>query len=416
MSDTPSLVTVGLERIDPERLALVLQESGWKVAGQRSGMYVRLRPPEEERYSVLVPLDREAPDYGESMRAALADIDRLVAQDISTSNIPARLIVEPSDSFRFRAESAAPIGLIAWTQGERLITSARKVLVAGSKTHIEHLKYYGNRLGQFANRYLDTVLMGQTAPGSYVVTAFAPASGFVPLSVSSIGTPPMFELDSDITSTRSIGLSVMRAAEATKEAVEHYRERGSLSGFEELVSSGVSYEMTVALSGLVEGSDGADISVEWDPELEPPADRPSTHIEILPSDLDVLTRASSHLAASAAPPQRVTIMGRVHLLTQREAGGPGVIGIENLSPDRPKKLRVHLTDEDYHRALRAHDDNRAVLVEGQMEREGNIYWVYDGRLLEVLAPVEEIRNQIQARSVEQIPGQMELDVDEFGSE
>jgi hypothetical protein len=361
-------------------------------------------------------LDREAPDYGGSMRAALADIDRLVAQDTLTSNIPARLIVEPSDNFRFRADSAAPIGLIAWMQGERLITSARKVLSAGAKTHIEHQSYYGNRFGQFANRYLDTVLMGQTAPGSYVVTAFAPAAGFVPLSVSRIGTPPLFELDSDITSTRAIGLSVMRAAEATKEAVEHYRERGSLSGFEELVSSGVSYEMTVALSGLVEGSDGADISVEWDPALEPSADGPSTRVEIQPSDLEVLTRASSHLAANVAPPRRVTFMGRVHLLTQREAGGPGVIGIENLSPDKPKKLRVHLSDEDYHRVLRAHDENRAVLVEGQMEREGNIYWVYDGRLVDVLAPVEEIRNEIQARSVEQIPGQMELDVDESGSE
>ena len=416
MSDALSLVNVGLERIDPERLALILEDSGWNVAGRRSGMYVRLRPPGQERYSVLIPLDREAPDYSGSMRAALTDIDRLVAHDTLTSNIPARLIVEPSDSFRFRAESSAPIGLIAWTQGERLITSARKVLAAGAKTHIERQSYYGNRFGQFANRYLDTVLMGQTAPGSYVVTAFAPATGFVPLSVSSIGTPPMFELDSDITSTRAIGLSVMRAAEATKEAVEHYRERDSLSGFEELVSSGVSYEMTVALSGLVEGSDGADISVEWDPALEPPTDSPSSRIEIQPSDLDVLTRASSHLASNVAPPQRVTIMGRVHLLTQREAGGPGVIGIENLSPDKPKKLRVHLSDEDYHRALRAHDENRAVLVEGQMEREANIYWVYDGRLVEVLAPVEEIRNEIQARSVEQIPGQIEFDVDESASE
>ncbi len=406
------------ESVDPDRLGLLLQESGWQVVGQRAGAYVRLAPPHEDRTSVLVPLDRGAPEFRASMQSALAHIQDLVARDVGTSNISARLTAEPADGFRFRAESAAPRGLIAWTHGERLIESGRRILTAGAKTHIEHLRYYGNRFWQFAGRYLDTVLMGQTVPGSYVVTAFVPAAGSVPLTQSQPGFEQvdLFGSDLEMASTRAIGLSVMTAAAATEEAVEHYRRVGSLSAFEALVPQGVSYEMTSALRSLVEGSDGADISVDWDPavaSVEPGI----SHVQFRPSDFDVLTKGADQLAASAAVPEQVAVMGRVHLLTRREAGGPGVIGVENLAAEKPKRVRVHLGDKDYHRALRAHDEDRAVIVEGRMEREGNIHWIYDGRLVDVLAPIEEIRAEAAKRTVEDIPGQLELGdrTDEFGA-
>ena len=415
MSESPSFPIGVPERIDPERLSLVLQESGWKVAGKRSGVYVRLSPPAEDSYSVLVPLDRTAPEYSSVMRSALVDISRLATRDVWGSDVAARLAVEPADSFRFRAETAAPTGLISWNRGEQLILSSRRILSAGAKTYIDHLKYYGNRFGQFANRYLDSVLMGQTAPGSYVVTAYTPASGFIPVSGTTHETPALLDslrTQTDMASTRGIGLSVITAAEATKEAIEHYRNRASLAAFDELVERGVSYEMTVALGAFVEGSDGADMTVEWDPVLEPPSIAHPTHVELNPSDFEVLSKASNHLASNIADVHQVTVMGRVHLLTQRESGGPGVIGIENLSSNKPKKLRVHLADEQYHRALRAHDEDRAVVVEGQLEREGNINWLYNGSLVGVLAHVEEIKEELKAQPFDEVPGQSEFEVND----
>jgi hypothetical protein len=411
MSETPFFVGLGPERVNPERLRLVLQESGWKIAGQRTGAYVRLRPPQEGEHSVLVPMDRAAPEYLASMRAALADIRRLAIGETWAANVSARLVVEPSDNFKFRAETAAPVGLIPWSQGEQLITSARRILASGAKTYIEHLKYYGNRFGQFANRYLDTVLMGQTAPGSYIVTAFTPANGVIPVSAAHANEQPLFQLASDVASTRSIGISVLSAAAASREAVDHYRANGSLAAFEELVPSGISYEMTAALSQLIADSDGADISVEWDPELEPPGNVPASRIEFRPSDAEVLSRASMQLVTDVEPPTTISVMGRVHLLTQREAGGPGVVGIENLSTAKPKKLRVHLSDQDYHLALHAHDLNQAVVIEGRMEREGNIHWVYDGRLVSVVGTVDEIATEIRRSPIPDDPNQLSFDDD-----
>src|SRR5262249_19050021 len=104
----------------------------------------------------------------------------------------------------------------------------------------------------------------------------------------------------------------------------------------------------------------------------------------------------------------VTVMGGVHLLARSEADGPGVVGIENLSSDKPKKLRVHLNDEDYHLAIKAHERNEAVVIQGQMEREGNIHWVYNGRLVSILGAIEGMKEEIEKQSLENLPGQMKL--------
>lgn len=46
-----------------------------------------------------------------------------------------------------------------------------------------------------------------------------------------------------------------------------------------------------------------------------------------------------------------------------------------------RKLRVRLDEDDYHRALQAHDEGRGVTVVGDLEREGNISWLYNARIL-----------------------------------
>ena len=223
-------------RLDPERLALLLLEAGWRVAGQREGAYVRLAPPNEQRASVIVPLDRSAPEFDQAMSEALSDVERLVSRDVLESNLSGLLNAEPTDGFRFRAESNAPRGLIPWTHGERLIQHARLVLTAGAKAYIEPTGYFGNRFGQFANRYLDTVLMGQTSPGSYIVTAFTPSSALVPLAAGQATRARWyFHISAEAAPARAVGVAAWTAVHATTEAIAHYRETGSLSAFAEMV-------------------------------------------------------------------------------------------------------------------------------------------------------------------------------------
>ncbi|MEU3818016.1 hypothetical protein AB0E74_00125 [Streptomyces sp. NPDC030392] len=386
MTETSSVTLPA--RVDPGKLSSLLEEAGWQRVGGRRGIYSRYSPPKLTdawlNTSLLLPLDEEAPEFYDAMRSALLQLSQ--DRDFWIRSVYPRLIVDASDEFRFRKESSAPSGFIAWKSGERLVQSARKTLVAGAKSYMGPGRHFVNRHGRFAHRYLDQVLMGQSAPGSYIITAYAPPNAGVPLS-GSVDTPTLTAPELGLASVRDVSQAVVRAVQATVEALQHYRSSGSLSGFEAGVAKGISYEMTNAILGIAEDSDGADISVEWDPVAPPPVELDS-HFEFQGSDVDPLTKAATKLAADKSS-EVTTLIGRVHLLAKKQAGSPGVFGIESLSPGRVKKVRVRLADEEeYHEAVRAHEEDLALSVCGRLEKEGNLSWLYDATVVRTLGPID----------------------------
>ncbi|MFG3014859.1 hypothetical protein ACGFZB_31410 [Streptomyces cinerochromogenes] len=376
-------------RVDPEKLGALLEDAGWKRVGGRRGIYSRYLPPKVSddwpEFSLMLPLDEEAPEFPETMRLALLQLSQ--DRDFWLRSVYPRLIVEASDEFKFRKESSAPSGFIEWRSGERLVESARRTLLAGAKSYMGPDRHFVNRHGRFAHRYLDQILMGQSAPGSYIITAYAPPNAGVPLSTSS--TAPSIALpELGLASVRDVSQAVVRAVQATIEALDHYRSSGSLSGFEAGVVHGISYEMTNALLGIAENSDGADISVEWDPAIPSP-DELDSRFELQGSDVVPLNKAAMKLASDDSS-RFTTMIGRVHLLAKKQAGSPGVFGIEALASGPAKKVRVRLSDEEeYHEAVRAHEEDLALQVSGRLEKEGNLSWLYDATVLRTLGPISD---------------------------
>jgi hypothetical protein len=396
------------ENVDPVKLTDLLEDIGWTLKGRREGSYNRLAPPIENLFfpgSLLIPLDRTAPEFYDSLHSALLQLSQ--DRDLWTRTLYPRLAVGVSDAFHFRKESSAPSGLIAWDQGEQLIRSARRTLLAGAKSFIAPVRHFSNKFGQFANRYLDNVLMGQTEPGSYIVTAYAPVSTLVSLKGGYANAPDLEY--SNVAQTREISLAVVRAIEATVEALDHYRQHGSLAGFDNGVPRGISYEMTSALAGIASNSDGADISISWNKDDPIESGAITTSFELMGSDAVVLEKAANSLVQDEST-LRITIIGRVHLLSRKEAGGPGVFGIESLTSDGPRKARVRLaSSEDYHEAVRAHDEELALRVSGDWEQSGTLSWLYNAHIVELLGPISEVAPR-RARDFrrEQIEGQGDL--------
>jgi hypothetical protein len=166
------------------------------------------------------------------------------------------------DQVRFRKDVQTVAGAISWPAGEDLVTSARKALVAAAKAQRSRRAYYGNRNSKFAQSYLSSVLMGQTEVGSYVVTALPPVDQSFPEKELSPGSSSLAGVASH--SGRDITERMVSALESTREALDHFFRNSSMAGFDEGIDDGISYEMTQAVKGLLDQSDGADISVEWD--------------------------------------------------------------------------------------------------------------------------------------------------------
>jgi hypothetical protein len=182
--------------------------------------------------------------------------------------------------------------------------------------------------------------------------------------------------------------------EATAEAVEHYRGTASLDGFDAGVSRGVSFELSSALETLARDGDGGDITITWDPGGDLFGDVPESHFVFTPVDAQALARAATYLAAESELITVEAIIGRVHLLTKKQLGGPGVFGLDSIS-GAVKKVRVCLRNpEDYHRAVAAHDDDLILAVSGELERDGNMYWLLNAEILYDVARVEELGERL----------------------
>lgn len=376
--------------VSARRLAYLLDEAGWRRAGGREGAYLRFVPPRGGLYdglgelgSVVVPLDEQAPDFGALWEDALT-----VLRGTPGSALVERVLAAPTDLYCFEKDTAAPRGWIRWDDGMELHKSARLFLSAVAKGAREHLKYFGNRHGQFANRFLDEVMMGQTAVASYVVRAYIPKDAAVPLKAAQdLWAPPSLGIDS-ITG-REVSEAAVRTLEAVKDAIGHYETHQSLAAFSE-PKSPLSYEAVVAIKMLASDSAESEITVSWEGEDVGQQDRRWEFV-FDPTAVPVLERAANALIVTE-PVRRVTALGTVHLLTRADAGGPGVVGITTIGTDAPAhKLRVRLEPEDYHRAVAAHDAGSVVRVSGDLEKEGNLAWLLRARIDTVVpAPDGEV--------------------------
>ncbi|MFI8486221.1 hypothetical protein [Streptomyces rubrogriseus] len=392
--------------VDPNRLRVVLKDLGWQNVGGREGIYARYSPPQnagssQDASSVLIPLDQSAVDYPRLMHSALLQLAQ--RRDFWARSLYPRLALSASDEFRFRKDSSAPSGLISWRSGERLIESARRTLLAGAKYYLGPERHFVNRHGRFASRYLDRVMMGQSAPGSYIVTALAPPDDQVSLKPTA---DSLSSWDPGAIRLRTVNEAVAHAVGATVEALDHYRSSGSLAGFESGVTDGISYEMTNAILGIATNADEADITIEWD-KASPPPTGVDSHFEFRATDVPTLTQAAIRLAEDQKTMQ-ISVTGRVHLLAKKQAGGAGVFGLDSLQSAGPRKVRVRLADdEDYHEAIRAHEEDLAIQVSGRLEKEGNLSWLYDATVIRTLGPLDEYESSRRMRQ-EVSPDQIEM--------
>lgn len=378
---SPSDLVHLVARIQPQRLLTLLRGTGFRDVGYRENSYVRLTHSEDTRTkgtSVIVPLDPTASDFEELMATAL-DLLRTDWPNAWHRSIEPLLGTEAADVFDFRKETSAPRGLIPWNDGRELIESARYTLVAGAKAYLEPARQFSNRFGQFANRYLDQVLMGQSGVGSYIITAMAPITARIPIRKSNDATLGYDGIDE--VSAREISSSVINSLEGASEALDHFKNLGSMTGFEENVNRGVSYELLRALRDISAGSDESDITVKIASaegtlfqDIEPVIHQ----FRFTAIDTPVFERASVQLSS---PPrqekERIAVEGRVHLLTKKEVGAVGVVGVD----DGNHRYRVRLsTDEEYHEAVMAHDEDRNIRVAGELSMEGTLRWLYGATL------------------------------------
>jgi hypothetical protein len=332
-----------------------------------------------------VPLDTTKPDYDELLSDALSSLTALHADAVQ--NVLRALTLRPGDELKFRKHSDTPLGTIRWDRGRSLIEAASDTLVASAKASSDRRPAFRNSNWFIAREFLQSILMGQTEVGSYVVTAYAPPDRqlFERESQKRAGTRPSSH---EIHTGREVVEVMAGALQVTREAIDQFRQSNRVEEFDDTVEHGVSRELAVAVQKLVNESDGASVTVEWSQDFDglllPTGSVRTgvTEVEFSPTDYSVLERVSSRLA-SATDSHHVTVVGSVEVLT-RKVGTVGVVAINVMRGAAAKKIRVRLPVNQYELALEAHRRMEAIKVTGRLERSGNYYWLYDADDVEIV--------------------------------
>jgi hypothetical protein len=379
---TDELTVEELERLRPDSVEQLLVDLGWRLEEDRSSAAIWATA----EASVLVPRDRSYSDYLQRLHEAIA-IVREVDPDGWRVSLPSLFAVR-SDILRFRSDVDTPFdGSMPLMPGVTLIDSIPEVLRAAAKASTStKLRHYANRNHDIAREYLETARLGQTARGSFVVTVISRLPEPPPATEDDVD-PELLPAAPPEPMQRAVNVQLATALGAARDAAATFARTSDFGAFEQAVPQGVSAELCAAAIGMLEA--GGDVEFAFTPTPDVPTSVAINSRVILSREhLGPLHTAHDEFKRTA-PISEVSIRGRVDNLNRPGMKeGRGTVAVKVIGGDTDVNMvRVPLDASEYAKAIDAHRDGRELNVTGRLEREGNLFWLYDPHTVSVGAVI-----------------------------
>lgn len=365
-----------LLEVSPIALSAYAKANGWQKTdpyGDYSDIYVA-----EDRPEIVIPRTRNLGDYA-SVVLRLIEVFTEVAGE-SQLSVYRDLMTADRDLIRVRAGGVS--GGIAVGDAVALVEASRDLLLAATCSLKNPRPLYRAGANQEAADFLRRVRMGQTEPGSFVVTLLTPV---VPPPI-----PPPPDPDWPVAEPceRKVSKRLVEALEATRRSVE-MAVSGDTAAFGEAVRQGVSANLCEALSTLTERFSTVEVGVAWARSF--PADPPSQTVQFDRTAAPIL-QAAARAFRDRAPKEGVEVVGFVHRLHREEEETDGEISLHARIPEsagRMHPITAILEEADYERAVEAHRRKLTVIAEGDLHRIARRWRLRNPRITEVLTPASE---------------------------
>jgi len=366
-----------LRAISPAALAAFARGEGWsktEAYGSHADVYAGAGRPE-----IILPRTDRLADYASAVSRLIDVFAKVIERDeLETYR---DLIGADRDVVRVRAFGGDDDGSVMLDAGVKIVAQARDMLLAAACAAKAPQPLYRAGANREANDYMRRVKLGQTEQGSFVVTLLAP--------VPPLLQPVQLPLDQawanleDEPMERMVTRRLMEALEASRTAAEMALS-GDAAAFENAVSSGVSANLCEAVAGLIEQSQGLDISLTW-ARTRP---TPEAHRKVVFSqnDAEILMEAARTFRLRQ-PKADVTLYGTVHKLKRDQDEVDGVVTLKAIVEDKMQSVRAVLDQANYSTAVRAHDAQKQVIVTGDLERVGQRWQITNASVREL--PAEE---------------------------
>jgi hypothetical protein len=358
-----------LAALRPLEVVAYLRASGWnKVAEKADQASTWLKTKDKEEYEVVAPLTDAFRDFALRMSDVLQVLEAV--ENRSQLEILHDLLVTSADVIRLRiAENTVTDGSVPIEEGAQFFQESKNLLLAAACAAASPKAYYPTRKPAQAMDYLRKVRLGQTEPGSYVLTIISR----VPPSLSA-GDGKLFDVEEPferkVTQTLATALAAARASAATA------AETGQVKSFLDSVPKGVSANLCDALAamgGTTSGTRSLQVGFTWS-RTRPLA--PDLHIpegvSFSPDTFPVIEEAAAHLEESS-PRDEFELRGPVVKLQRPDGAQTGLVTVDAYVDEQPRKVTVELGDPDYTKAIDAHKHVRIITCSGTLIREGKAY-------------------------------------------
>jgi hypothetical protein len=348
------MVDLRTSPITVEQLHSYLQSKQWYEDGKIRSVATVWHRSNDEDAEILVPYP-SAKDYQPRLRQALSLLAIYEERSFSDILQDVRRLFTNVISVRVIHDDTSD-GTIPISDGVLLIAKAKELLFAAAQSVYAKRRQFTGRAPQEANDYLETLLLGQTEVGSYVVNVIAPVQAIASGDASTAEAVPL---------AGAITLNLVTGLEALEKASNEYVEQGDLRAFDTAVLAGASSNMCDALLGFSGEKHHRtfEITVTGPPgpmfESEPKKFAfDSRHVEVLEKVADYYKEDYVLLQ------RRLT--GYITKLSRPRDEISGSITIDSTLGDVERKVRVDLSGDDYHMAVLAHDNRKLVRVEGDV--------------------------------------------------
>lgn len=349
-------LTKYISDVTPAHLESYMLSRGWFRDGDFNGLasiWHRVSSNQSDA-EVLLPNSTSARDFADRMIDALTAISEFEVRPPLV--VLKEIMSHFADLVRIRVfHSDVDSGSIPINDGVLLNIRARDLMISAAMSTIAKKRHFMGKRSPEANAYIDSLRLGQTEVGSYIVNIIAPTSSTQTDQKSFEDIP----LSSIVTANLASGL------EALTVAIDKFSSAGDLTVFDAAVASGASSNMCDALLGFsgTERKRGFEISIvpSRESEISPQARLFSFNTE----SIEKIANASAYYKDNYVLPARM-IVGSIKRLDRPLSDETGTITVATMIGEIEKHVSIKLGPDEYMDAVNAHKQKAAIQCTGDL--------------------------------------------------
>jgi hypothetical protein len=365
--------------IPPQYAAGYLTACGWRTIDTDPERYALwgLRR-ERKSFEAFLPLKETFSDYDQRIAELLSVLE--VVESRPQLAIVEDILAAPFDVLRFSAiHESHEDGSVALDTGVALVARSRDMVMAASCAAVERRPFFPTRKPTEAVELIKSARLGQTETGSFVVRVYVPImqpdSDPDPAQARIKGVEP----DSLGRKTTKTLLTAVARISAIASSGKSPRP----VDFGMAMKSGVTANLCDALTELrASGARAVELGVQW--SLLVPAPSTPKAVRIDETADDVLRDASRFYRAHSDSRPGTVITGSVTVLRREQDQPAGEVTISTYVDDKPRKVLVALSGEQYHEAIEAHDLKLPVVCHGDLVKVGRQFELSNPKEFSVL--------------------------------